>query len=47
MDWTQVKKTYEVFFKLQFVMLKKDIKGINNYIHFCNETILSPVWYVV
>ena len=30
MDLTQVKQTYEVFSKLQFVTLKKYIKGINN-----------------
>jgi hypothetical protein len=30
MDLTQVKQTYEVFSKLQFVTLKKYIKGIPN-----------------
>jgi hypothetical protein len=31
MDLTQVKQTYEVFFKLQFVTLKKYIKGMHYY----------------
>jgi len=31
MDYTQVKQTYEVFSKLQFVILKKYIKDITIY----------------
>ena len=32
MDKTQVKQTYEVFSKLQFVALNKYIKGMHYYI---------------